>query len=369
MDPVWFLLPTGLLGGSLMGWMMQRADLCLVAMFRDYFIARLTYPLRCFACYWLLMALVVELGRWLALWPQLPWVWTGPANGAVLIGGFVFGVGMVWAGGCVFGTLYRMGNGQLLSWVAFGGILVGSALYAEIHPWWSGVGASLSWGDQVLLASHWGLAQPLLLWPLLAVMAFKVRGWWRQGKLKAMVRLPGQPSLLKALLVVGGVNLLLILLTAMPAGVTTGYTKLAATIENGIAPEHVASREYFQTRVLDYQLPFTSQQLTGTPGPGWDGIALLQWPLTAGVILGSAWARWRQGSWRLYWRMPLHQYVLVLVGGTLVGLGARLAYGCNIWYLLGELPLLTATSLLFGGGMLAGCWAGTKVLQRLWQGN
>ena len=41
---------------------------------------------------------------------------------------------MVLAGGCVVGTLYKMGSGSVASAVAFVGLLAGSALYGEWHP-------------------------------------------------------------------------------------------------------------------------------------------------------------------------------------------------------------------------------------------
>ena len=49
----------------------------------------------------------------------------------------LLGVGMVLAGGCVVGTLYKMGAGGIGSVAAFGGLLAGSALYAGVHPAWA----------------------------------------------------------------------------------------------------------------------------------------------------------------------------------------------------------------------------------------
>jgi hypothetical protein len=44
-----------------------------------------------------------------------------------LIGGFIFGFGMILAGGCVAGVLFRIGEGQLSSVIAFIGIMTGFA--------------------------------------------------------------------------------------------------------------------------------------------------------------------------------------------------------------------------------------------------
>ena len=43
-----------------------------------------------------------------------------PANGHLLLGGFSFGLGMVLAGGCISGQLYRLGEGSLVAGASSG---------------------------------------------------------------------------------------------------------------------------------------------------------------------------------------------------------------------------------------------------------
>ena len=59
-----------------------------------------------------------------------------PVGIATLIGGILFGIGMVVAGGCVSGSLYRMGEGYLTSWVAMIGIIIGTMLLNHSWNWW-----------------------------------------------------------------------------------------------------------------------------------------------------------------------------------------------------------------------------------------
>lgn len=59
-----------------------------------------------------------------------------PISIATLVGAFIFGVGMVIAGGCASGTLMRVGEGfhmQLLSLLFF---VIGSLLGAKDFGWW-----------------------------------------------------------------------------------------------------------------------------------------------------------------------------------------------------------------------------------------
>jgi len=56
---------------------------------------------------------------------------------------------------------------------------------------------------------------------------------------------------------------------------------------------------------------------------------------------------------------------MVFAGGVIMALGSRMTPGCNIWHLLGGLPLFTMQSLLFLVGLLPGAWLGAILLRRL----
>jgi hypothetical protein len=53
-----------------------------------------------------------------------------------VLGGFIFGIGMVFAGGCASGSLWRMGEGHLKLWVAvFFFSWTGSIFSAVVKRW------------------------------------------------------------------------------------------------------------------------------------------------------------------------------------------------------------------------------------------
>lgn len=56
----------------------------------------------------------------------------GPLGAHEVIGGIIFGVGMVLAGGCASGTLYKIGEGNGTSILALMGISFGQALFVDI---------------------------------------------------------------------------------------------------------------------------------------------------------------------------------------------------------------------------------------------
>ena len=51
---------------------------------------------------------------------------------SVLIGGFIFGIGMVYGGGCASGTLYRAGEGYLHYWLVLISACVGYVIFAAL---------------------------------------------------------------------------------------------------------------------------------------------------------------------------------------------------------------------------------------------
>jgi uncharacterized protein len=59
-----------------------------------------------------------------------------PFGWHLVLGGAMFGLGMMLAGGCIVGNLYRIGEGAVASVVAFAGILAGMGILQFNWPWW-----------------------------------------------------------------------------------------------------------------------------------------------------------------------------------------------------------------------------------------
>jgi hypothetical protein len=59
-----------------------------------------------------------------------------PLGWHLVIGGLIFGLGMMLAGGCIMGTLYRLGEGSLSAMLALLGILLGLGVLLLNWPWW-----------------------------------------------------------------------------------------------------------------------------------------------------------------------------------------------------------------------------------------
>jgi len=360
------VVPASLFLGGVAGFIMHRAGFCMAGAFRDLFLFRQVFMLRQLLLLVVVSMILFETARLMGLLPLYPFPLLGPPTLASLAGGALFGVGMVLAGGCVVGTLYKLGAGSLLSGVALAGLLVGSTLYGEIHPWWGAFARSTVMGKGSLtLPDVFGIDPLLPVVLVVAIAGVFLYRWLRQGKLQRHSPARGylQPWLASLLLALTG--LCSYLLVGMPLGIATAYAKMGASIEQVIAPRHFADLAFFKGLPLDYRHPLTQERLVGGPGPALDAVAAVQYPLLLGLVLGGLLSACLAREFRIYYRVPVRQYGSAFAGGLIMGLASRMTPGCNIWHLFGGLPILASQSILFVAGLLPGAWLGGKLLTRL----
>lgn len=363
--PLMIMLAAGLLLGLAAGFVMHRSDYCVAGMFRDLFLFRSTLLPRTLVLLVGLSLVLFELVRLSGL-VAFPFPFFGPPSGVNLVGGFLFGIGMVLAGGCVVGTLYKLGAGRFPSLLALIGLVAGSTLYAFVHPGWAAFSRMLALPTRaVTLPQLLGLPPWLLTVPVGCLLLGLVFVWFRQGRLRQHGVVEGYLQPWQAALGLALIGVASVLLLGMPMGITTSYSKVGAMLLTGVAPELVAGTPYFQLQPLNYLPPLGGGPLTGGPGPLLDGVALVQFPLIIGIAAGSALSALLLGEWQLHLRLPWRQVLSALLGGLLMGLASRMAPACNIWHLFGGLPILAMQSLLFLAGLLPGAWLGGLLLTRL----
>lgn len=363
----WTVALTSLAVGLLAGFFMHRSDFCLAGAFRDLFLFRDPRRFRALVLLVTASALLFEIFRFAGRLPSYPFPWFAPPAATNLVGGCLFGIGMVLAGGCVVGVLYKFGGGSLPAALAIAGLLAGSAMYAEIHPYWDRLAKASTLGGEAVTLPQWS-GLPPGWWVLVVVL---VGGWfcW-QWRLRGGWQMPAQHAegyvpLWVTALMLAGLSLFSALGTGMPMGVTTSYAKIAGYVEALIAPGHVREVAYFSAQPILYTLPHSGLQLHGGGGPVLDVVALIQFPLIAGIVLGAAASAVSLGEFHPRWAINRRQAATVLSGGVIMALGSRMTPGCNVWHLLGGVPLLTMQSLLFLAGMLPGAWLGGRILLRL----
>jgi len=317
----------------------------------------------------ILTMVLFELARRAGFLPLYPFPILASPSLANVLGGILFGIGMVLAGGCVVGTLYKMGAGSLISTVAFVGLILGNLVYAEIHPWWSAFAKSTAFfKGRITLSQLFGVDPGILILPMVAISVIFLIRWRSQGKWTRQTEVEGYIQPWITAVVLSFLGLASYLAVGMPLGITTTYAKMAAMLENLVVPDHVAASAFYNLLPLNITHPATNVLLQGGPGPQLDYVWVIQFPLISGIILGSAGSAIQLkefGGFRT--RAPGRQLLMAFTGGVLLAMASRMAPSCNVWHLMGGIPILAMQSILFVLGLLPGTWIGSKILVRVIQ--
>ncbi|GIV77964.1 MAG: hypothetical protein KatS3mg050_2358 [Litorilinea sp.] len=362
--------------GLAFGFVLQRSRFCFASAFRDIFLLRHGRNMK-----GVLVGLAVAtVGFALLMSKQVPNPSLGilppsanvlPLGWHVVLGGLLFGLGMVVAGGCVSGSIYRMGEGYVASWVSFGGIMVGLLVAGYTWNWW--------WDHQIASGARlWlpayvghGGAVALTLVGLAAVYLLVL--WWESRGGLVIPDLPFRGSdeetfaarLNDALrrvfvhgwtatvggAVLGGLNVLLFL-ASHPWGFTGEVSRWVIGFTNwlGVGPGELAGAA---------NLPGCALEL----GDG--GILHHMLFLVWGMVFGSFIAALFAGEFKIRLPRQKSRYVQALGGGVVMGYGAGIAMGCTIGAFFSAIPSLAVNGWVFAVFLAVGAWLGTQVIQRI----
>ncbi|MHB1144525.1 MAG: YeeE/YedE thiosulfate transporter family protein [Thiobacillus sp.] len=75
-------------------------------------------------------------------------------------------------------------------------------------------------------------------------------------------------------------------------------------------------------------------------------------------------------SKEFYLRMPRHlpEWLMITIGGLLMGIGIRMAYICNVSTFFGLMPEMNMGGYLAMSGILAGAWVGSLIYKKVLEG-
>ncbi len=164
--------------GIAFGFILQRARFCFTASMRDPYLTGSTSVTRAVLIAFAITTIAFTAIKYGAHVNGLPIPGQGyiaPISVATAVGAFIFGIGMVIAGGCASGTLMRIGEGfwmQVLSLVFF---VIGSLWGAHDYGWW--MDKFIVHGKKIFLPDYFGwfggLLCNLLIIGVLYVIAHK----------------------------------------------------------------------------------------------------------------------------------------------------------------------------------------------------
>jgi hypothetical protein len=349
--------------GIVFGVVLYRADFCMAGIFRDIFLIKDYALLRSLFLLVVLSAILFHFARLsglVAIYPPPPY---GYPSLATLMGGLLFGIGMVLAGGCVVGTLYKMAGGNLTNLIAFLGIVGGSLVYAEFHQFWKAFRADSTITQNILLSEispggGWAVLAAISVASLIVFLKWKSEGKWN---VKAYAQGYLQPW--KAAAIIAVLNTAALIFAGWPMGITTAYAKMGAYVEKLFMPSHVARLSYFSQDSVTVE--FGSSVVSGGAGPHVDIISVTELALVAGIVAGAFLTAVFLREFRIYGLPPRRQAVSAFAGGILLAFGARVASGCNVKFVLGALPLLSLQAVFFVAAMVGGAYLGAKIIKRV----
>lgn len=291
---------------------------------------------------------------------------------ATVAGGLAFGIGMVLAGGCMTGTLWRMGEGYLNSWVAMGGILVGLWAATSTWDWW--YNNDISHRKAIWLPAEIGMAGSIVVVLGAIALLYVVVLWWemRSPQLPAAPTAPEPPVFSVRAYLARGLRKIFrgrawpYLVGAIALGMLNVFayalkSPLGVTGELGIWSDRIAGNLLNAS-----QLPLAgADKLAGctvAPGGWWvtNGTGLV-----LGIPMGAFVASVVANEFRLRWSHQVSRYPQVLAGGLLMGYGALIGAGCTIGAFFSSIPSLALAGWVFGFSLLGGAFIGTQIIRRL----
>jgi uncharacterized membrane protein YedE/YeeE len=331
---------SGLIVGVLFGFVCQRGRFCMSFGFRDAILKKDYTVVKA-----VVLGIIVSMLGFHAM-ASLGIIQLNPKPcfwGANIIGGFMFGIGIALAGGCAVGTTYKVGEGAVGSFVA----LLGYMILADI----TSAGALKPVKDYLQKSTIISITNPGPLlspkvksptlanivgihpWIIVIITAIigigvliwkrggegKVEGslyekyfkkgwpWWVTGIAIGIVEIIAYPTSA----IIGGRN--------YPLGITGGWSAFLDALIKG------------DPKIL-----------------GWETFLVIGVPIGAAIAAGIA------GEFKLRAPSPgrlLEQFF----GGSLMGVGAVIAGGCNIGHLLSGIPHLGIGSILTGLFIIFGC--------------
>jgi uncharacterized membrane protein YedE/YeeE len=274
-----------------------------------------------------------------------------PLGVTVALGAFIFGIGMQLGGGCASGTLFTAGGGSSRMVVTLAAFIGGSVLGAWHMPLWQGAPALPPITLLGALGAPGAIATSLLLFAGIWALTAKLERR-RHGSVASIGTghgswLRGPWPLVAGALGLAAVQVATLLLAGRPWGVTGAFTLWGSKLA-GLAGVDVAAWPYWQR-------PEAAASLRASV------LADVTSVMNFGIVLGALIAAGFAGRFAPVLRIPLPHLGAAIVGGLLLGYGARLAYGCNIGAYFSGIASSSLHGWLWFGAAFAGSALGTRL--------
>lgn len=274
--------------------------------------------------------------------------YVSPVGVSLVVGAFMFGIGMQLGGGCASGTLYALGGGRSVMFVTLVFFIVGATIGAYHLPFWT---EEMPAFQPYSLATSTGFGYGgawLLSLALFGVIAWITLVIEKKRKAPKMAPVPtetgwrrilrGSWPLFAAAIALAVLNALTLMTRGQPWGITSAFALWGSKIAGAFGVD-VASWGYWQgANAASLQASIFTDSTT---------------VLNLGVILGAFIASAAGGLFK-FTQVTAGNFAASVIGGLLMGYGARLAFGCNIGAYFGGIASFSLHGYIWGILALAG---------------
>jgi len=362
-----------------LGFTLQKSRFCFASSFRDLFMFGSGHNMKA-----VLLALSIASIGFLGI---LKWILPDPVPGefpssahvlpfgiSTLIAGTVFGIGMVIAGGCVSGTIYRIAEGYIASIVTMLGIFIGTILLIISWDfWWN---FFISNEPKIFLPSTQSLGYGFsLLITLLAIILVYFMVVFIETKSgvvnftvskKADLEVKSYSTTIKQNID----NVFSKSWTTYSGGVALGFIGIIYFIFH--SPPGVTGEIMKQSMNISEYLSFSNgplkgiASLSGCLGSSIEsGIISHTFVSTIGVFFGALVSALLSKEFKIRAPKEPKRYIQSLSGGVLMGYSASLGIGCTIGAFFSAIPSFSLSGWLFGISLGLGAFLGTKIIKAI----
>ncbi|MEO0328640.1 MAG: YeeE/YedE family protein [Pseudomonadota bacterium] len=248
-----------------------------------------------------------------------------PVGVGMVIGALMFGFGMIFGGGCGSGTLFVAGGGSTRMCITLAFFVIGSFIGTLHLHFWNSLPRWPAWSMVKNMGPVWAFLTLALVLGFIALFTI-----WRERKLHGELEIPremqsifsGQWSPLAGVIGLAIVCILTFLFVGRPWGVTWGFALWGAKVADTIGID-VTAFQYWsggRSRALEASV-FR------------DTTSVMNFAIMIGALAAAGMA----SRFKPIWHLSRVEILTAVIGGLLMGYGARLASGCNIGAYLGGL--------------------------------
>lgn len=244
-----------------------------------------------------------------------------PIGVSVAVGSFLFGMGMQLGGGCASGMLFSVGGGSTRMVLTLLFFIVGSVVGIAHLAWWEtlpalapiSLVATLGWpialglNVTVFAVAYFVVAriERIRHGTLAPISTVKDHSWVR-----------GPWPLLAGAIGLALLNFITLCLAGRPWGITSAFGLWDGMVLQSFGvPVDTWS---------GFSVPEMHKALAGNV------LSDITSVMDLGIMLGAMLCAGLAGKFNPEWRISGRHFVASVLGGFLLGYGARLAYGCNI---------------------------------------